>query len=147
MASRGQNRGRRANPAAGNRTARVGELLRRILAEELEGYDDERLHMVSITSVVVDRELHRAVVWFTTLHGDDDVEIEEAFEEYGGRLRRAVSSQARLRHTPMLEFRFDDTLRSAERIEDLLLRDDRPPVPDLEPAPEATPDPESDGSH
>lgn len=147
MASRGQNRGRRANPAAGNRTARVGELIRRILAEELESFDDERLSMVSITSVVVDRELHRAVVWFTTLQGDDDPEIAEAFEEYGGRLRRAVSSQARLRHTPMLEFRFDETLQSAERIEDLLLRDDRPPVPDLEPEPGPDGDPASDGSH
>ncbi len=131
MAGSKGNRARRGNPAAASRTARVGELIKRIVAEELEAFDDDRLHFVSITSVNVDRELHRAVLWFTTLDGDDDPEVAEAFEEYGSRLRRAVGNQARLRHTPLLEFRPDDTLRSAERIETLLLNDDRPPVPDL----------------
>jgi ribosome-binding factor A len=123
-------RSRGANPAAANRTARVGHLIKQIVAEELESIDDERMLLVSITGVDVDRELHRAVVWFTTLDGDDDALVEEAFEEYRGRLRRAVSRQARLRHTPELVFLPDETLRSAERIESLLLEDDRPPVPD-----------------
>ncbi len=123
-------RGRAANPAAANRTARVGHLIKQIIAEELESIDDDRMLLVSITSVDVDRELHRAVVWFTTLDGDDDPVVEEAFEEHRGRLRRAVSRQARLRHTPELVFRPDETLRSAERIESLLLDDERPPVPD-----------------
>ncbi|MEM7141756.1 MAG: 30S ribosome-binding factor RbfA [Actinomycetota bacterium] len=132
MAKKGNNRGRRPNPATANRTARVGELIRRIVAEELEHIDDDRLTMVSITDVDVDRELHKAVIWFTTLDGDDDPEITEAFDELGGQLRKAVSSQARLRATPLLEFRADATLRSAQRIEELLASDDRPPVPDLD---------------
>ena len=126
----GEKRGgsrRRGNPAAANRTARVGELIKRIVAEEIESFDDDRLAMVSITGVDVDRELHRAVLWFTALDGDDDPAIEEAFAEYRGRLRRAVGNQARFRHTPELEFRADETLRSAERIETLLANDDRPP--------------------
>jgi ribosome-binding factor A len=129
---RGGGRGRRANPAAANRSARVGELIKRIIAEEIELLDDERLALVSITGVDVDRELHRAVLWFTALEGDDDPAIEEAFDEHRSRLRRAVSAQARLRHTPQLEFRADETLRAAERIESLLQSDDRPPVPDFE---------------
>lgn len=131
MARKGNsNRKRRANPATANRTARVGELIRRIVAEELEYLDDERLALVSITDVEVDRELDRAVIWFTTLDGDDDPDIAVAFAERRGHLRKAVSSQARLRRTPALEFRPDATLRSAQRIEDLLRNDDRPPVPD-----------------
>ena len=132
MAAKGNKRPRRGNPATANRTARVGELIRRIVAEELEHVDDERLTLVSLTSVDVDRELHRAVCWFTTLDGDDDDEVAEAFAEHRGRLRKAVGSQARLRTTPELEFRADTTLRSAERIETLLRSDDRPPVPDLD---------------
>lgn len=116
-----RSRGRgRPDPAAANRTARVGELIRRILAEELDSFDDERLELVSITSVDVDRELHRAVVWFTTLAGDDDPDVAAAFAEHAAGLRRAVSAQTRLRRTPLLEFRPDVALRSAERIEDLL---------------------------
>ena len=117
-AVRGRRRSR--NPQAGNRTARVGELIRRIVAEELDDLDDDRLTMVSITSVDVDRELSRAIVWFTTLDGDDDPDVADAFDEHAGRLRKAVGDQARLRKTPALQFRADAVLRSAERIETLL---------------------------
>ncbi len=113
-------RRRSRNPQAGNRTARVGELIRRIVAEELDDLDDDRLTMVSVTSVDVDRELSRAIVWFTTLDGDDDPDVADAFEEHAGRLRKAVGNQARLRKTPVLQFRADVVLRSAERIETLL---------------------------
>ena len=41
-------------------------------------------------------------------------------EEHGPRLRREVGDQTRLRKTPMLVFRPDEALRSAERIERLL---------------------------
>lgn len=116
----GRRRRKGPNPQAGNRTARVGALIRRIVAEELDDLDDDRLSMVSITSVDVDRELSRAIVWFTTLDGDDDPDVEAAFAEHAGRLRKAVGSQARLRKTPVLQFRADAVLRSAERIESML---------------------------
>ena len=107
---------------AGHRTARVGELIRRVVAESMELLDDERLAMVSVTGVDVDRDLHRAVVWFTSLGDSEegDVDIAEAFEEHAGHLRRTVGGQTRLRRTPELVFRPDTVLRSAERIERLL---------------------------
>lgn len=111
---------RTANPQAANRTARVGELVRRIVAEELEKMDDDRLDLASITGVTVDRDLFRAVVFFTTLDPEDDSEVLEALEEHSRRLRREVGSQTRLRRAPELQFRADETLRAAERIEELL---------------------------
>lgn len=112
---------------AGNRTARVGELIRRIVAESMEQLDDDRLAMVSVTGVDVDRDLHRAVVWFTSLGDSEegDADIAEAFEEHAGGLRRKISGQTRLRRTPELVFRPDAALRSAERIERLLDGSDR----------------------
>lgn len=109
-----------ADPASDTRVARLGEQIRRIVASELELIDDGRLDMVSITSVDVDRALHRAVVWFTTLDGDNEPDAAEAFEEFAGVFRAAVASQSRLRRTPLLEFRPDSVVRSAERIEDIL---------------------------
>ena len=129
MARRGRHNGR---GQSGTRTAKAGELIRRVVAGELELLDDERLDLVSLTGVEVDRDLHRAVVYFTTFDRDDDPEIVEAFEEYRGNLRHAVSQQTSLRRAPELEFRADDTLRSAERIERLLMQEaDRPPVPEV----------------
>ena len=117
-------RTRRSHPdhRADHRTARMGELIRRIVAESMEELDEDRLDMVSVTGVDVDRDLHRAVVWFTSL-GDteeDDLAIADAFEEHAGHLRRTVGDQTRLRRTPELVFRPDTVLRSAERIERLL---------------------------
>lgn len=123
MAQRGRGRGRprsAPDPSKLNRTARVGELIRRILAESFIEFDDDRLMLVSITSVDVDRDFNRAIVWLTTLDLDDEPAALEALEEYKGALRKAVSQQARLRKTPALEFRPDGVVRSAERIEQLL---------------------------
>ena len=128
----------------GTRTAKAGELIRRVVASELEYIEDERLDLVSLTGVEVDRDLHKAVIYFTTFDRDDDPEIDEAFEEYRGRLRHAVSQGTNLRRAPELEFQFDDTLRSAERIEEILRQEaDRPPVPDLDTA--SSGDDEADG--
>lgn len=120
----------RSDPRADNRMARVGELIRRILAEALEDLDDPRLELTSITGVDVDRDLYRAVVWFTTLDGDADTEVLEALDQHKGRLRREVSDQARLRKTPDLQFRPDAALRTAERIESLFRELDPDPPGD-----------------
>ncbi|MBT5140547.1 MAG: hypothetical protein HOH36_03095 [Acidimicrobiaceae bacterium] len=115
-------RGRRGghDPAAGNRTAKLGGIVRRLVAEGMEIVDDDRLAMVSITGVDVDRDLYRAVVWFTSLDDDHDPEIAEAFDEHGGKLRHHLATQSKLRRAPILEFRPDLALRSAGRIEDIL---------------------------
>jgi ribosome-binding factor A len=103
------------------RTDRVGELLREIVAEELERIGDERLELVTVTSVDVDRELERARVFFTSLRSSErDPEILEALAEHRGRVRRAIGNQARVRRVPEVVFVPDDAQRSAERIEDIL---------------------------
>ena len=131
----GKGRGRHNRSGApGTRTAKAGELIRRVIASELEYLEDERLELVSLTGVDVDRDLHKAVIYFTTFDRDGDPEIDEAFEEYRGRLRHAVSQGTQLRRAPELEFRSDSTLRSAARIEAILRQEaERPPVPDLNP--------------
>lgn len=130
----GKGRGRHNRSGApGTRTAKAGELIRRVIASELEYIEDERLELVSLTGVDVDRDLHKAVIYFTTFDRDGDPEIDEAFEEYRGRLRHAVSQGTQLRRAPELEFRSDSTLRSAARIEEILRQEaERPPVPDFD---------------
>jgi ribosome-binding factor A len=103
------------------RTDRLGELLREIVAEELERIDDERLEFVTITGVDVDRELERAHVFYTSFgHDERAPEIVEALAEHRGRVRRAIGSQARVRRVPEVLFAPDDAQRSAERIEEIL---------------------------
>lgn len=107
------------------RTARVNELLREIVAEQLERLDDERLELVAITSVVVDAALEHAVVYYDSLQGEaQDAEVLEAFGEHRVRLQSAIGRQARMRRTPLLHFKPDDVERSAERIDGIIRRFD-----------------------
>lgn len=105
------------------RTARVNELCREILAEELERLDDDRLGLVTITHVAVDPDLRHAVVEFSSL-GEAEDEALEGLAEHRHRLQSAIARQARLRRTPELRFEVDAVIARGARIEELL-RDDR----------------------
>ena len=120
---------RRQAPSAHGypRSARLAELLREVLAEELERMDDERLEHVHITTVDVDSDLNRAIVYYDSLAGEaGDADVLEAFGARRVRLQTAVGRQLHARKTPLLEFRPDDVLRSAERIDQILR--ELPPV-------------------
>ncbi|MCC6438340.1 MAG: 30S ribosome-binding factor RbfA [Acidimicrobiales bacterium] len=114
------------------RTARVNELLREILGEELERIDDPRLELVSITGVVVNPELTSAMVYYSSLSGPDrDPEVLEALAERRVRLQAAIGKQARLRRTPELHFGADTGIREGWRVEEILK--EIGPLPEDEP--------------
>jgi ribosome-binding factor A len=107
------------------RSARVGETLREIIAEELVRIDDERLELVTVTGIEVDEELNRAHVYFDSLAGEEgDADIIDALTGHRVRLQASIAHQIRAKKTPILDFRPDVALRSAERIDDIL-REDR----------------------
>src|SRR5690606_7588862 len=117
MARRRQSGGRREYP----RTARVNELVREIVADELERIDDPRLELVSVTAVQVEQELTQGVVYFSSLVGEDsDAEVLGALHQYRTRLQSAIARQSRMRRTPALRFAPDGGVRGGERIEELL---------------------------
>lgn len=123
-------RGRRApGRSAGNtprypRSARVGETLREIIADELVRIADERLEFVTITRIEVDDELNRAHVYFDSLAGvEGDAEIVETLGEYRIRIQSSIARQIRAKKTPVLDFRPDDVIRAAERIDEILRSD------------------------
>lgn len=119
-ASRGSSRGY-------PRAVRLGESLREVIADELIRIDDERLSFVTITRVEVDSEMNRGVVYFDSLNGEDgDAAIVESLDEHRIRLQGAVGRQIRAKKTPILSFRVDDVIRSAERIDKILRENPSP---------------------
>jgi ribosome-binding factor A len=97
--------------------------LREIIADELVRIDDERLVLVTVTQIEVDNELNRASVFYDSLVGPDgDDDILAALGEHRVRLQSSIARQIRAKKTPILIFRPDDVIRSAERIEELLRR-------------------------
>lgn len=117
---------RRRGPARGTRrdyprTARVGELLREIIGEELEDIDDDRLQGVVVTEVEVDPEIRTGMVFWDSRYGPDaDEEVLEALGEHRVRIQASINRQAHLRRTPELTFRPDPAVREGAHIEELL---------------------------
>jgi ribosome-binding factor A len=108
------------------RSARLNETLREVIAEELVRIDDDRLAFVTITAVDVDNELNRAIVYFDSLADEEaDGRILEVLEGHRRRIQSSINRQIKARKTPVLQFRPDDVIRAAERIEGIL-RGDRP---------------------
>jgi ribosome-binding factor A len=111
------------------RTARVNELLREILADNLERIDDDRLQLMTLTGIDCDSDLGRARVYYDNLDGPDgDEMVLEALAELRPRLQSAVNREARLKRTPELLFEPDPAVRNAARLEAVLretpIRDD-----------------------
>ncbi len=82
------------------RVARVNEVLRQVVAEELERLADadERLRLVTVTSVDDAPDLRTAVVYLASL--DDEPSL--ALEERRGHLQRTVGRQVTMKRTPRL---------------------------------------------
>jgi ribosome-binding factor A len=106
------------------RTARLSETLREVIADELAKIDDDRLTLVTVTSVDVDSEMNRGIVYFDSMVGEDgDDEIVAALGEHRKRLQSEIARQVQARRTPVLQFAPDETIRAAARIDELLRRD------------------------
>ena len=106
------------------REARLNEILREVIADELTRIDDERLEFVTVTSVDVDAELNRGIVFFDSLAGEaGDKAILEVLEEHRRRIQSSIGKQVRAKKTPVLEFRPDEVIRAAERIDEVLRAD------------------------
>ena len=111
-----------------------------MIAEELVRIDDEELEFVTITTIDVDPEMNRAIVYFDSLVGETgDEQIVHAFASHRVRLQSSVGRQIRAKKTPILEFRPDEVIRAAERIERILRAQDTLPERPVEA------DPDDDG--
>ncbi len=116
MARRHDNRG--AAPYA--RALRVNQVLRQVVAEELERLADadERLRMVTVTSVDSTADLRQATVYLSSLSAD----AAAALADRRVQVQRAVARQTQLKRTPQLSFVQDPAVVAGDRVEDVLRR-------------------------
>jgi ribosome-binding factor A len=92
---------------------------------------DVALGLASITEVEVSPDLHFARVFVSGLNEDETRKVVEELRQRQGRIRSFLGKRIRLRFTPELDFRFDETTMRASRVEGLLSeireRDEREP--------------------
>jgi ribosome-binding factor A len=88
---------------------------------------DPRLNFVTVTGVEVTPDLRVAHVYVSVLGSEDDVKQSLAgLGRAAGFFRRELGASLSLRYLPELDFRLDDSLERAFRIDQLLdsLRDE-----------------------
>ncbi len=105
----------------GSRMPRVDELLREVIADEVERLKDPGLGFVTITGVDTSPDLRRARVYYSVL--GDDAQAEEtkaAFLRAASRIRAVLGSQVRLKYLPELHFEPDTAIEQGMRIERIL---------------------------
>ena len=102
------------------RSLRVNQVVRQVLAEELERLADadERLRLVTVTEVDTAPDLRHATVYLSSLTDD----ATEALAERRAQLQRALGRQVRMKRTPQLTFAVDPAVVAGGRVEDVLRR-------------------------
>lgn len=104
------------------RRQRVGEAIKQelgqIFQQELK---DPRIGFVTVTGVRMSGDLQQAEVFLTVLGNQDQKEETlHAISKAKGFIRTEIGRRVRLRHTPELIFKLDESIEYGHRIERLL---------------------------
>ncbi len=107
---------------AGDRMRRVDEAMREVLSAAITTeIKDPRVGFVTVTSVDTSPDLRHARVYVSVL-GEEKVRRRsmDGLSSAHGYLQKRVAGELRLKHTPTLEFLYDDSTDRGMRIQELL---------------------------
>ena len=104
-----------------HRTDRLNRQVKEALAVALrQGAREELLHDVIVTDVEVTRDLSVARVFYYLAEPSQQPEVEQALKRAGGFLRGRVAEAVRARQVPELRFRYDRSVETGRRVEEIL---------------------------
>jgi ribosome-binding factor A len=105
---------------------RVNLAVREVVSARLaEGLKDPRIGFVTVTSVETSPDLRQARVYVSVLGGEEErAETLAGLRSAHGLLQQAVATELRMKHTPTLQFVFDESIDRGMRISELLDEDD-----------------------
>ena len=107
--------------ASNNRTRRIAEEIRKIVSTMLiNGIKDPRINsLVSVTDVEVTSDLSYAYIYVSILGGDEESTL-DGLKSACGYIRREVGKNIKIRHTPEIIFKIDDSLLKGMYMDDLI---------------------------
>lgn len=107
--------------ASNNRTRRIAEEIRKIVSTMLiNGIKDPRINsLVSVTDVEVTSDLSYAYIYVSILGGDEESTL-DGLKSACGHIRREVGKNIKIRHTPEIIFKIDDSLLKGMYMDELI---------------------------
>ncbi len=107
-----------------NRQLRVGQEIRRVVAEAIEQGDVRSPELanafITITQVVMSPDLKYATIYLTTLNDKNLGLVLEQLKADKWLFKKIIADKLKLRFTPEVNFRMDDTFAEVERIDKLM---------------------------
>jgi len=106
-----------------HRSGRVAEEIKRVLSEIIrDDINDPRLKgLVSVTDVVVSRDISSATIYMSCLGDKNDMDaMLKAAKQAGGFIRSEIAGRLRLRVVPELLFKADASIQTGARVNALL---------------------------
>lgn len=109
----------------GHRLRRVNESVREVVSAAIaDGLKDPRVGFVTVTAVETSQDLRHAKVFVSVLAGAPErAATLEGLRASHGYLQARINDELHLKHTPQLEFVYDETTDRAMRIEALMKRE------------------------
>ena len=108
---------------------RIDEVMRKVIGAAIASdLEDPRIGFVTVTSVETSPDLRSARVYVSVLGDEEEREATLArCASSHGKLQAAIAREARMKHTPTLTFRYDDSLERGVRLARLLEETSEPP--------------------
>lgn len=105
------------------RADRVGDTVKEEIAQMLTMGEvkDPRIGLVTVTKVKMSPDMKYAVVFFSMTAPLEEIkETTEGLKSAAPYIRRTLAKRLSLRHVPSVDFKYDDSLDYAMRIEEAL---------------------------
>ena len=111
----------------GERMRRVDEAMREVLSDAItQDIKDPRVGFVTVTAVDTSPDLRSARVHVSVFGDETQRKLSlDGLRSAHGYLQKRVARELRMKHTPTLEFLYDDTPERADRLTRILKRDER----------------------
>jgi ribosome-binding factor A len=109
---------------------RINEALREVVGAAISSdLSDPRIGFVTVTSVETSPDLRTARVFVSVLGDEEEREATlEALRSSHGVIQSRIAAETRMKRTPTLSFRYDETIAKGVRIS-RLLEEEQPPSP------------------
>jgi ribosome-binding factor A len=100
---------------------RINEVLREVVGAAIGELGDPRIGFVTVTSVETSPDLRTAKVFVSVLGSEEEREATLAgLRSSHGVIQSKIAAETRMKRTPTLSFRYDDTVAKGVRISRLL---------------------------
>jgi len=103
------------------RMRRINEVLREVIGAAIAELSDPRIGFVTVTSVETSPDLRAAKVHVSVLGSEEERQATMAgLASSHGVLQAKIAAETRMKRTPTLSFRYDETVEQGMRINELL---------------------------